>query len=263
MIDTAINQGGTPYNDAFYSNQVQGSLDSANVVLGFLYEIYQPVSVVDVGCGRGAWLSVAEKLGSNKLTGMDGGWIDETNLLSKTISFNKVNFEESIATDENFDLCISLEVAEHIDQKQAEPFVQMLCKLSEVILFGAAIQYQGGTNHINEQWQTYWIELFKKNGYECLDIIRPNVWDNNKVEWWYKQNTFVFIKKTSNKISTNTLINLQKSIPNIVHPENYKDKVESIKRQVDFINDPPLKFCLVCIKSFIKRKVNIIKGYFK
>lgn len=264
MIDSTTTQADkTPYDDSFYSNFTEVSLISSKIVLGLLYEIYKPSSVIDVGCGRGAWLAIAEKLGSKKLTGMDGDWIEEADLLSKSIEFKKVNLEEAITTNELFDLCISLEVAEHINQKQAESFIQMLCRLSEVVLFGAAIKDQGGTHHINEQWQTYWIELFEKNGYQCFDIIRPNIWDNMDVLYWYKQNTFLFVKKGSNNISYSSLINLQKTIPNIVHPDNYNEKIKYIEIANNFINDPPLRFCLVCIKSFIKRKVKTILNRIK
>ena len=37
---------------------------SARVVLGMLYQHYVPQSVIDVGCGRGAWLAAAEALGA-------------------------------------------------------------------------------------------------------------------------------------------------------------------------------------------------------
>jgi len=33
------------------------------------------------------------------------------------------------------------------------------------VLFSAAIPNQGGTGHINEQWQEYWAEKFYANGF--------------------------------------------------------------------------------------------------
>lgn len=38
-----------------------------------------------------------------------------------------------------FDLALSLEVAEHLPKKSAEIFVDTLCKLSDTIIFSAAI----------------------------------------------------------------------------------------------------------------------------
>jgi cyclopropane fatty-acyl-phospholipid synthase-like methyltransferase len=163
------------YNEAFYDRQVAGSVSSAEVILGLLYDFYQPRSVIDVGCGRGAWLSVAESLGAKILIGLDGYWNTKDKLLCRNIDFTSVDLEGPVDIREKYDLCISLEVAEHLASKRAKAFVEILCKSSNVILFSAAIINQGGENHINEQWQSYWIELFQANGYECFDIFREMI----------------------------------------------------------------------------------------
>ncbi len=62
------------YNETFYNRQIAGSVNSAEIILGLLYDFYQPRSVIDIGCGRGAWLSVAESLGTKTLIGLDGYW---------------------------------------------------------------------------------------------------------------------------------------------------------------------------------------------
>ena len=57
-------------------------------------------------------------------------------------------------------------------------------KAGNVILFSAAIPNQGGQNHINEQWLTYWEEKFSKYNYIIHDIIRPLFWDDPELFWW-------------------------------------------------------------------------------
>ena len=64
------------------------------------------------------------------------------------------------------------------------------------MIFSAAIPGQGGTHTINEQWPSYWIDLFRKSGFEPLDCIRQQIWTNSGVEWWYAQNTFAFVRAT-------------------------------------------------------------------
>ena len=91
---------------------------------------------------------------------------------------------------------MSLEVAEHLEEEYAAGFVKLLCDASDLVLFGAAIPAQGGHNHVNERWPSYWKALFEKNGYEIIDIIRPRIWTDNRVEWWYRQNTLLFIKSS-------------------------------------------------------------------
>ena len=178
------------YTETFYENQVDGSIKSANKLLSILYDIYTPESVLDIGCGRGAWLASCEKLGSRKLVGIDGPWVSVDKLLSPNIEFHEKDFEEDITVDGKFDLAISLEVAEHIEEKNATSFVSALCNASNVIVFGAAASNQGGSNHINEQPQSYWINLFKNEGYEHFDIFRGALWEDQDVKWWYKQLKF-------------------------------------------------------------------------
>ena len=75
----------------------------------------------------------------------------------------------------------------------ASKFVDSLVRLASVVLFAAAIPGQGGIMHVNEQWPGYWVSLFSQHGYTAIDAIRPLVWDNDDVEWWYAQNTLLFV----------------------------------------------------------------------
>ena len=70
--------------------------------------------------------------------------------------------------------------------------IEDLCSLADVILFSAAIPRQGGTEHINEQWQSYWAAQFRKHGYVAYDVVRPMVWADERVKWWYQQNTLAY-----------------------------------------------------------------------
>ena len=74
------------YDMNFYSRNLEGMTNSAKEVLTLLYEYYRPQSVIDMGCGRGAWLAIAESLGSTKLKGLDGSWVKKEELLSKNIN---------------------------------------------------------------------------------------------------------------------------------------------------------------------------------
>ncbi len=63
------------------------------------------------------------------------------------------------------------------------------------MLFSAAIPCQGGFDHINEQPQDYWIEKFKKRGFTAYDPIRPSVWSNPEVPYYYAQNIILFSRR--------------------------------------------------------------------
>ena len=126
-------------------------------------------------------------------------------------------------------MAISLEVAEHLPENRGKSFISDLCELSPVVLFSAAIPYQGGDNHINEQWQSYWYGLFKENNFVGIDLIRPQIWENINVKPWYKQNCMLYIHESK----TLLFKNLEKfNFPlNIVHEEifNIRPEYFSIK----------------------------------
>ena len=183
------------YDESFYDSQVTGSLESARIFLSYLYRFYKPKSVLDVGCGRGAWLTACCELGSEVVVGFDGSWNSQSQMIDDRIRFTAVDLDLPFRSNRKFDLVMTLEVAEHLKPESAISFVQSLLLLSDVILFSAAIPGQGGTNHINERKQSYWGDMFSSLGFEIFDIFRPGFWHDSRVEPWYRQNTFLYVRK--------------------------------------------------------------------
>ncbi len=184
----------TPYNDDFQEEHLAGSLASAAAVLPILFEYFRPKSVIDIGCGLGAWLKVAGDLGVADILGFDGDSFDLVKLLIDPGNFKAVDLAERFAVNRRFDLAISLESAEHLPYSRSGSFVADLAKLSDVVLFSAAAPYQGGTNHINEQWLEFWAILFRRFDYVACDALRDRIWTHPDVEFWYKQNMLIFCK---------------------------------------------------------------------
>ena len=74
----------------------------------------------------------------------------------------------------------------------ADVLVADLCRLADVVVFSAAIPHQSGAGHVNCQWPTYWVDLFAAHAYGCIDEVRGQIWDDDRVEPWYRQNLLVF-----------------------------------------------------------------------
>jgi SAM-dependent methyltransferase len=189
--------GTATYNSEFFERQFEGSLRSARVVVPLVTELVRPDSVVDVGCGLGTWLLQFKDHGANRILGMDGDYVDSSSLLIPRDCFRAIDLNQPVGIDEKFDLAVCLEVAEHLRKTSAERLIDFLCRLAPVILFSAAMPMQGGTNHINEQWPDYWAALFARNGYSRIDAVRKQIWKNSAVEWWYRQNIFLFAQEDS------------------------------------------------------------------
>lgn len=185
------------YTEEFYQGMSLESLESARVYLTHLWNFIEPNSVLDVGCGRGAWLKACHELGSNNLYGYDGNWNSQLQMIDESIEFTSIDLNEPFSLNKEVDLLITLEVAEHLAPSCSAQFVKSITSVSNSVLFSAAYTEQGGTNHINEQAHSYWASLFIENGYVPFDLFRPFFWGDKRVGFWYQQNTFLYLKKGS------------------------------------------------------------------
>lgn len=220
------------YDREFYENQQQGSVRSARVVVPTIVNLIQPKSVVDIGCGVGTWLSVFEECGIRDYVGVDGEYVNEQMLKIPKAKYKAFDLKSSITLNREFDLVVSLEVAEHLPPENAETFIKTLTDLGSVVMFSAAIPYQGGTGHFNEQWPDYWQNYFDKYGYVLFDALRAKIWNDEAVDPWYRQNIFLYVKENSidNYPQLQKETEEQQSLPlALVHPETYLYNIEKIK----------------------------------
>src|SRR5690606_18671354 len=147
----------------------------------------------DVGCGVGAWLDVARNLGAS-VVGYEGEWVKSLPPSYAGLEIRSADLEQPLRADRTFDLALSLEVAEHLTPGRADSFVADLVALAPHVLFSSAGPGQGGNNHLNEQWQSVWAERFASHGYGPRDIVRPKVWTDRGVAYWYRQNAILYSK---------------------------------------------------------------------
>jgi SAM-dependent methyltransferase len=185
----------TPYDKEYYLGLREGSRRSAEVIVPLVCGWIHPVSVVDVGCGDGTWLSVFRQHGVREILGIDREYVTGEILEVPEEAFLAHDLRFPLRMDRQFDLVVSLEVAEHLPGECAETYVDSLTRLGPAILFSAAVPFQGGIDHVNEQWPDYWAELFRKKGFVPLDPVRKRIWQNDDVEYWYRQNILLFVKR--------------------------------------------------------------------
>ncbi|UIF86864.1 methyltransferase domain-containing protein [Cupriavidus sp. UYPR2.512] len=181
------------YDEVFYRYQREGAIQSARNVLPVINAELSPESVVDIGCGAGAWLNIHSKLGVSEIIGIDGGYVDRSVLLFDHCNFIPMDISQPFDIGRDFDLVQCLEVAEHLPLESSEVLVDNLVRHGKRILFSAAVPGQGGENHINEQGYDYWRDLFAKREYYLFDFIRPRVAANSAVEPWYRYNMLFFV----------------------------------------------------------------------
>ncbi len=181
------------YGSETFDPRVDPSWGSAKVVAPIVMDMFQPKTVVDVGCGVGAWLRAFGDLGVRDLTGVDGDYIDSKRLLISADQFVPHDLRRSVPPLGRFDLAVCVEVAEHLPRERSADLVRELTGLAPVVLFSAAIPLQGGLGHVNERDAADWIDLFGRHGYVMFDAVRPQVWCDGRVAWWYRQNLVLFL----------------------------------------------------------------------
>jgi cyclopropane fatty-acyl-phospholipid synthase-like methyltransferase len=186
----------TLYGHDFYQSRHQQTQYSAKTILTLvLAALPKTNSAVDFGCGVGTWLAMLHENGVEEIQGFDGPWVEHNLLEIPEQNFRQANLEEKINLDKKYDLAISLEVAEHLHPDKAKVFIETLANAADFVLFSAAIPFQGGKGHINEQWPDYWSELFNGHAYDAVDLIRQQIWHENEIPLWYRQNLLLYVKR--------------------------------------------------------------------
>ena len=101
------------YSPDYYAWQQAGARRSADVIAPLLRERLHPASVIDVGCGRGAWPAAWIALGVEDVLGVDGEHVRQSGLLFPDDRFVAHDLRRPLELERSFDLVLSLEVAQH------------------------------------------------------------------------------------------------------------------------------------------------------
>ena len=247
---------GTPYDAAFYEHQQDGSLLSAREIVPHIMQLAAPSSVVDVGCGVGAWLRVFQEHGVGTIAGVDGDWVDETMLQIPRTAFHRADLSRPFDIPGRFDVAISLEVAEHLPPESASGFVATLTALAPIVVFSAAIPFQGGVEHKNEQWPDYWAALFANHRYVAVDCLRKRVWENDNAQFWYAQNMMVFVREDRLRSVQGSAAHHSDpdgAMLSIVHPKKYLQLAELYREALQRADQLPVSQLLRALPRAILR----------
>lgn len=187
------------YNNEFYKHDVnRNQAASAGGFAESLLECFSPRTLIDIGCGNGIYLRELNKRNVH-VVGCDGS-SHGVLLCPPEVFVFQFNLKEVLAVNRRFDLCLCLEVAEHIPNRYSRNLVKTCCGASDLVVFSAAPVGQGGTDHINEQPPEYWEDLFAQSGFRKSHndtVMLREKFNRRNVVRWLTENTNVYRKVSS------------------------------------------------------------------
>jgi cyclopropane fatty-acyl-phospholipid synthase-like methyltransferase len=187
------------YDRNYYAVEVSGAASaSAAIMAKSMFDCFKPISVIDVGCGTGALLASFRDCGC-EVNGLEYSKAGIAACEKLGLLVRKFNIErDDLTASRQYDIVTSFEVAEHIPSWHADRYVDLLCRLAPLAVMSAATPGQGGTDHVNEQPHSYWIEKFIHRGYNWDEAICGQFaehWRKSGVASFYYENVMVFRRR--------------------------------------------------------------------
>ena len=185
------------YGDRFFRKRNSLSWRVPLVCNAIIKAFPEAESVIDCGCAIGDYVKGFEDRGL-VADGIEGSKDSMPYWASKNIQVKDLRIPVNIGKR---DICMSLEVAEHLEPEYAKIYVQNLCNLSDNVIITAAPPGQLGVGHVNCKPKDFWADLFLKldfsADYHIINVIQ-NVWQDVKKKKGmnaYYSNLLVFGKK--------------------------------------------------------------------
>ena len=184
------------YGKDFYeSGRADYTSEAAKFVCSFMAETFSPEKFFDAGCGTGEYITEM----SNHGVACRGVELAEYAVAKCRENGLEVESHDLTAPGplpDKADLVMCIEVAEHIPESTSDTLVSKLSgAATNTLVFTAAVPGQEGSNHINLQHPSFWIEKFKAKGLtydaELTDRWRAKNSDAGMPEWWCR-NLLVF-----------------------------------------------------------------------
>jgi hypothetical protein len=160
--------------------------------------------------------------------GVEGPWLEDGAMAVGPELIARMDLEAPMSLGRRFDLVVCSEVAEHLSPNAAGILIDSLVAHGDYVLFSAAIPYQGGHHHVNEQFLSYWIEHFARHDYVVLDLFRARLWDDSSMLWWLRQNLVLFVRRSVGEANPAFRDELKVKRPvSIVLPGIYASRLET------------------------------------
>jgi SAM-dependent methyltransferase len=184
------------YDSFYYERQHQRLAGPGREIAKWLADNFAPESAIDIGCGSGGVIAGFRDL-KVPAVGLEYSQAAIEMCLAQGLRVHKFDLErDSVVEVEPAALVVSTEVAEHLPEHCASRYVDLCCQLStSVVVLTAALPGQGGTDHVNEQPNEYWIQKFEDRGWR-FDLEKTEAcrreWEAAGVDILRSRNVMIF-----------------------------------------------------------------------
>lgn len=187
------------YTKSYYQPLETVNGHSYNLFAQTLMDEFHPETVVDVGCGSGGIALAFLTAGCKETRAFDYSHEAVELARSKGLPHVQVlDLTKSTAIPAKGDLCLCLEVAEHLPERYAGHLCKLLSRVAPLLVFTAAPPGQGGYFHVNERPQSYWITLMSSVSmkFDADAVARVRNHFKGQMIRDYEQNLMIFKRTT-------------------------------------------------------------------
>ena len=182
------------YDDWYYDKIDRKATELYNRLAETLVDIRSPASVVDVGCGTGIILKRFADAGVD-VRGVEGSQsaIRRSEVGDRIV---RANLEHGVPDLGRFDVCLCIEVAEHLSPRASSSLVAGLARLSDLVVFTAS--KGGGMGHLTIRPMDYWSKLFARHGFDESPLTATLLGAISDIpEPWYIHEDLVVFERRS------------------------------------------------------------------
>ncbi len=164
------------YDENFFLFNLADSRPQAEWLAPRLAKALSINSVVDLGCATGHWVAAFLRCGVDA-RGIEGASAAARYLVCPADRVIFADLRQPLAEPaRKVDFLLSIEVAEHIEEKYVDIFLANMVRYNPRIIFmTGAPPGQGGHFHVNEQPHAYWIDRLKERGYKYDQSLKDMV----------------------------------------------------------------------------------------
>jgi len=184
------------FDSEYYSRRSYGKwLDDEQKIVDVLMDMFNPSSVLDLGCGNGIYLKLFNDKGVKDFLGYDGSDIAVKEAVIRNVL--KADLREEIDARKYFDMILCIEVAPYISDAYEQNLINSILNQSRagsIVIFIASDKYTGGQYHVNLKSHKDWKKLFNQSGFSFCPKETSKVQELINLEQlvWIQDNLLIF-----------------------------------------------------------------------